>query len=332
MENLLEELSNLANKHNKKLDSETIKTLTSILNLSDIIYEIANKLKNDPDSTINIINDGVEKILLRNQEIFLKSLKILNNIYYDKESNDFFTFNTFLYDVINSVFLNVGFSKGLSHFYALTIFNDLSHNRTSELASELTIDNLSLFSDLELDSLKLKNKLFSSLFELTTNKKFTSNLADKFIESIELSKQIKSLNDKPAKVISNSNFIDTTQKENKFETLKSNLYNNGFLELSKVRSLSHDGQSKLFELLVLNETPYNVAMFEFLGYFKYLNNELGLTNTKIHTKLSAFFNVDEQTIKCNMLVLNEKSKLRENIRYTSHNHKEKVKTDYYLLK
>ena len=84
--------------------------------------------------------------------------------------------------------------------------------------------------------------------------------------------------------------------------------------------------------MVLNGTPYNVAMFEFLGYFKYLTKELGYTNTKIHTKLSAFFDVDEQTFKCNMLVLNEKSKLRENIRYTSHLHKEKVKTDYNSLK
>ena len=130
----------------------------------------------------------------------------------------------------------------------------------------------------------------------------------------------------------NVSISEPTESINKFDLLKSNLYNNGFFELSKVKSLSHDGQSKIIELLTLNETPYNVAMFEFLGYFKYLTNELGYTNTKIHTKLSAFFNVDEQTFKCNMLVLNEKSKLRENIRYTAHLHKEKVKTDYNSLK
>ena len=132
--------------------------------------------------------------------------------------------------------------------------------------------------------------------------------------------------------IGNSYSVDSTHNKSKSETLKSNLYENSFFELSKVKSFSHDGQSKLIELLVLNGTPYNVAMFEFLGYFKYLTKELGYTNTKIHTKLSAFFDVDEQTFKCNMLVLNEKSKLRENIRYTSHLHKEKVKTDYNSLK
>ena len=48
--------------------------------------------------------------------------------------------------------------------------------------------------------------------------------------------------------------------------------------------------------------------------------------------MSACFDVDPQTIKCNMLALNENSALIENNRYTSYKHKEKVKTDYNSLK
>ena len=121
-------------------------------------------------------------------------------------------------------------------------------------------------------------------------------------------------------------------KPTKFEILKSNLYNNGFYELSKFKTLSPNSQSKLIDLIILNDTPYNVAMFDFLGYFKYLTNELGYTNSKIHSKIGSWLETSAQTIKCNILVLNEKSALRENDRYTSHLHKEKVKIDYNSLK
>ena len=73
-------------------------------------------------------------------------------------------------------------------------------------------------------------------------------------------------------------------------------------------------------------------MFDFLGFFRHLTNEQGYTNTKIHSKVSSWLDTNAQTIKCNMLVLNDKSALREKNRYTSHLHKEKVKTDYYSLK
>ncbi len=132
--------------------------------------------------------------------------------------------------------------------------------------------------------------------------------------------------------IGNSYSVDNTHNKNKSELLKSDLFENGFFEITKVKSLTHDGQSKLIDLLELNDTPYIIAMFDFLGYFKYLTNEHGLTNSKIHSKVGSWLNTNTQTIKCNMLVLNEKSALRENNRYTAHLHKEKVKTDYYSLK
>lgn len=125
--------------------------------------------------------------------------------------------------------------------------------------------------------------------------------------------------------------FDIPKKDTKYETLKSNLYNNGFFELKKVKSLSHDGQSKLIELLILNDIPYRIALFDFLGFLKYLVNEKLLTNTAIHKKISALFECSSDTIKGNMLALNEHSKIDKD-RYTSHLHKEKVKTDYNSLK
>ena len=329
MVNLIEELNVLANKHNKKIDIQTIEFLNELAN---DIYKFAEEIKNDPDSVFNNINDEAEETLLCNQENYLKIIKILNNVHNDKESIECINFNILLYNVIKVIFLKVGFSKGLSHFYSLTITKDLFAAIASEMTSEFTVEDLSSYSDFEINTLKLKNKLTFSLIELTTNKKFTSTRTDKFIESIELSKEIKSLGIEPAANKSNSNFTDTTKNENKFETLKSNLYDNGFFEITKVKSLSYDGQSKLIDLLVLNDTPYIIAMFDFLGYFKYLTNERGLANSKIHSKVGAWLNTSPQTIKCNMLVLNEKSALRENNRYTAHLHKEKVNTDYYLLK
>ena len=329
MVNLIEELNVLANKHNKKIDIQTIEFLNELAN---DIYKFAEEIKNDPDSVFNNINDEAEETLLCNQENYLKIIKILNNVHNDKESIECINFNILLYNVIKVIFLKVGFSKGLSHFYSLTITKDLFAAIASEMTSEFTVEDLSTYSDFEIDTIKLKNKLTFSLIELTTNKKFTLTRTDKFIESIELSKEIKSLSIEPAANKSNSNFTDTTKNENKFETLKSNLYDNGFFEITKVKSLSYDGQSKLIDLLVLNDTPYIIAMFDFLGYFKYLTNERGLANSKIHSKVGAWLNTSPQTIKCNMLVLNEKSALRENNRYTAHLHKEKVNTDYYLLK
>lgn len=332
MEKLLEDLKNYIKERNKELTPETVKYIISIVSIADEIYKIAKELKDDPDSVFNNIDDKIEEILLSNQENYQKSLKIINNVHNDVESIKHLKTHTFIYDFIKSLFLKSGFSEGLSHYYSLSITYEFLEEKSSKITSELTTDILSSYSDFELDSLKLKNKLSFSLIELATNKKFPSTRVEKFIESIEISKQIKSLNDKELACNSNLLVTDKTYSTEKSETLKSNLYENSFFEITKVKSLTHDGQSKLIDLLELNDTPYIIAMFDFLGYFKYLTNEHGLTNSKIHSKVGSWLNTNTQTIKCNMLVLNEKSALRENNRYTAHLHKEKVKTDYYSLK
>ena len=123
----------------------------------------------------------------------------------------------------------------------------------------------------------------------------------------------------------------TKKTETKTERLKAELFKFDFFEISKVKSLSHDSQSKLLDLLILNDIPYIVAMLDYLGFFKHLTNEHGLANNKIHSKISPVFDTSPQTIKGNMLALNEYSTIDKD-RYTSHKHKEKVKIDYNSLK
>ena len=204
-----------------------------------------------------------------------------------------------------------------------------------------TIDYLDDLDDFEplynqdIDKLEesiAKAKVIVSLHEF----KFRNTNTPRYNSYIKVMEQVLSLKrlsqSTQNTTIINNNSVTSNSSYSKYESLKTNLYNNGFYELTKVKSLSHDGQSKLIDLLVLNDTPYNVAMFDFLGFFKQLTNENRFTNTKIHSIVSSWFDTTPQTIKCNMLVLNERSELRKNNRYTSHLHKEKVKTDYYSLK
>ena len=64
---------------------------------------------------------------------------------------------------------------------------------------------------------------------------------------------------------------------------------------------------------------------------KLLENEKSFTKVTIHKKISAIFDCTTDTIKGNMLSLNEHSTIDKD-RYTAHQHKEKVKRDYISLK
>ena len=60
-------------------------------------------------------------------------------------------------------------------------------------------------------------------------------------------------------------------QELKFNSFKYSIKQNGFFDLPKVQELSPDKQTELIKY-ILNSKPIGVAMFEFLGYFKYLDN------------------------------------------------------------
>ena len=173
-------------------------------------------------------------------------------------------------------------------------------HRKDNTAEETAEPEISLFNDL-LEYLESMKEIQSN--ELNSTKKFESNL--------------------PPEPESKSKI--------EFNSLKSNLHNNGFFEISKVKILSHDGQTKLIDLLVLNKIPYVIALFEYIGFMRYLYNEKRFTYTKIEKLISSWFDIKADTVKGNRLALNDSSKIDKN-RYTSHLHIEKVKTDYYSLK
>lgn len=101
---------------------------------------------------------------------------------------------------------------------------------------------------------------------------------------------------------------------------KSTLLEYGFYELGKVKTLSVNGKNQLLELILSNDLPYKIAMFDHLGFLVFLNKELK-TKEKTYALLSKWFNITERTIKGNCLVLNANST----------DNREVYKADEYIL-
>jgi hypothetical protein len=186
----------------------------------------------------------------------------------------------------------------------------------------LTFDILNNQSIEELEKSIAEANIIVSLHEF---KNGNSNLPlyKSFIKVHEQVLNFKKLTNKPTLI------NDCTINRNK--NLFDSLFVLEFWNLPKTKNLSNDGQSKLIDLLVLNGIPYKVAMFDYIGFFKFLENEKSLTKSKIHKTISSILDCTADNIKCNMLALLDYSTIDKD-RYTSHKHKEKVKIDYHLLK
>ena len=116
----------------------------------------------------------------------------------------------------------------------------------------------------------------------------------------------------------------------KFEIIKQGLLTYDFYELPKVKSLQ--ASDELVELITSNDTPYKIALLNFLGFLdhikkKYADNYQGRTE-KI---LSEILYISTDSVKKNILSLNNNSKISKS-RYTSYKHVETVKNDYMNLK
>jgi hypothetical protein len=84
---------------------------------------------------------------------------------------------------------------------------------------------------------------------------------------------------------------------------KSILLEYGFYELEKVKTLSVIGQTQLLEMILSNDLPYKIAMFDYLGFLPLLFKKLK-TKENAYRLLSIWFNIDLRTVKGNCLVLN----------------------------
>ena len=121
------------------------------------------------------------------------------------------------------------------------------------------------------------------------------------------------------------------QNETKTDKLKFDLGNFGFFELPKVKQLSEPNKQKLIELINKNDIPYIIAMFEYLGFLKYLKAEHFFTNDKLFKGVSKWLGFNERTIKGNYYVLNEFSK-ENRTRFTANQQKQTVQNNYEALK
>lgn len=121
--------------------------------------------------------------------------------------------------------------------------------------------------------------------------------------------------------------------ETKAGKLKIELDKYGFFDIPSVKTLSDGNKEKLFELISSKDLPYCIAMFEFLGFLKHLEQEHFQSKYAMNKGISKWFNSDTQgrTVKGNISSLLEYTNENKQ-RYTAHLHKETVQKDYQNLK
>lgn len=122
------------------------------------------------------------------------------------------------------------------------------------------------------------------------------------------------------------------QTETKTDKLKEVLGKYGFFELPKVKQLSEPNKQSLVELISTNGLPYSIAMFEYLGFLKHIENKHFRTKYQLNKEVANWFNSDKEgrAVKGNISSLSEYSTENKS-KYTAHTHKETVKTDYQKL-
>lgn len=123
------------------------------------------------------------------------------------------------------------------------------------------------------------------------------------------------------------------QAETKTDKLKAVLGKYGFFELPKVKPLSEPNKVKLVELLNEKGLPYSIAMFDFLGYLKHLQDNHFPIKKILFKEVAKWFNSDKEgrAVKGNISSL-LKNTTENKDRYTAHLHKETVQKDYQALK
>lgn len=118
-----------------------------------------------------------------------------------------------------------------------------------------------------------------------------------------------------------------------FTLMKINLTKYGFFALEKVKALSQPDD--LLLLLSNKDTPYRMAMFEFLDYLLFLKkNYASNIIEKRNIILSEIVGTSKDTVKKQILSLNILANHSDEFksRYTAHQYVEMVKNDYHNLK
>lgn len=153
----------------------------------------------------------------------------------------------------------------------------------------------------------------------------------------DLLDKIKLIFNSPMKsqAIDDSNLNGTVIKPEKdtsnIESLKKSLMDYGFFDLPLVQALEPEKRTKLIYELHSNEIPFRIAMLDYLGFLKNLIKVNFNTKKEMYNYLASIFSTTGRTIKGNVAVLDDFSK-ENRCRYTAHNFKQQVITDYQQLK
>lgn len=123
----------------------------------------------------------------------------------------------------------------------------------------------------------------------------------------------------------------TDKAETKTDRLADHIVKYGFMDLRKVKDLPENNIPKLIELIAVNNVPYAIAMFDFLGFIRHLEANHFKTKDSLFKNVAKWLGRSERDIKGNILVLNEKSK-EDRVRYTSCEYRKEVVIDFEKLK
>lgn len=158
-------------------------------------------------------------------------------------------------------------------------------------------------------------------------RKLYTELKNKYKETAEFFGELhKMANDKLEEAkIKQFNIASTTTKS---EVIENSLTEYGFFDLETVKILSKANQCILITKISIS-LPYAIAMFEHLGFIKYLSQQHFGSKTELNKEIAKWFSSDKdgRAVKGNINVLSNNSK-EDRSRFTAHLHKEKVKKDY----
>jgi hypothetical protein len=118
----------------------------------------------------------------------------------------------------------------------------------------------------------------------------------------------------------------------KADILREHLAGHGFFELPKLSGISDQGRTELISKMSNKGLPYQVAMFDHLGFIDYLLMEkCNSIKLQAYKLIGKILDKGADGVKKNILALNPMSQIDKN-RYTAHLYIESVKNDIELLK
>ncbi|MDP1621680.1 MAG: hypothetical protein Q8M08_04995 [Bacteroidales bacterium] len=113
--------------------------------------------------------------------------------------------------------------------------------------------------------------------------------------------------------------------------LTNELLKHDFYNLKMVKDLTRTSVDTLVGFLRSNDLPYQIAMFDYLGFIKHVEKEFGHSKTGLYKNMADILSTTARSVKGNINVLNSYSKENKQ-RYTAHLFKEIVKDDYQKVK